>query len=245
MPFSPDFLAGPNGRIAYFRLPGRGPGVVFFSGFASDMTGTKASFLDVWAREAGRAFLRFDYSGHGQSDGAFEDGCVSDWTADALAAFDALTEGPQILIGSSMGAWIASLVAMRRPDRIAAAIFVAPAPDFTQTLLWAGLSADQQAELMRAGSIDIAFDEGPLPITRRLIEDGRENLVLGAPIAIDAPVRILQGMADADVPYPHAIRFAEGIASPDLELTLIKGGDHSLSSPADLARLAAVIEALA
>lgn len=240
-----QFVNGPTGQIACARQDGRGPGVVFFGGFASDMTGTKACFLADWAAHANRAFLRFDYSGHGASEGRFEDGSISRWTADALAAFDALTEGPQILVGSSMGGWIASLLALRRSERIAACVFIAPAPDFTEELMWRSMDEDARDRLMREGRIEEPSPYGGTTvITKMLIEDGRRNLILEGPIAIRCPVRILQGMKDEDVPYAHALRFAAQIVSTDLEATLIKNGDHRLSSPAELERLKRTVEGL-
>jgi pimeloyl-ACP methyl ester carboxylesterase len=240
------FIDGPNGRLAYRRIAGLIPGIVWLGGFRSDMTGTKASYLADWAKKEGRAFLRFDYSGHGASDGDFEDGSISAWLADALAAFDALTEGPQILVGSSMGAWIATLLALRRPTRIAGIVFIAPAPDFTEELIWPSLGEEARRTLIAEGRIvnPSAYADEPTIITRRLIEDGRKHLVLGTRIAIAAPIRILHGMADPDVPWRHAVRFAEAIASEDLTVTLIKGGDHRLSTERELARLVASIRSL-
>ena len=240
------FIDGPNGRLAYRRIAGLIPGIVWLGGFRSDMTGTKASYLADWAKKEGRSFLRFDYSGHGASDGDFEDGSISAWLADALAAFDALTEGPQILVGSSMGAWIATLLALRRPARIAGIVFIAPAPDFTEELIWPSLGEEARRTLIAEGRIvnPSAYADEPTIITRRLIEDGRKHLVLGTRIAIAAPIRILHGMADPDVPWRHAVRFADAIASEDLTVTLIKGGDHRLSTERELARLAASIRSL-
>jgi pimeloyl-ACP methyl ester carboxylesterase len=240
------FIDGPNGRLAYRRIAGLIPGIVWLGGFRSDMTGTKASYLADWAKKEGRSFLRFDYSGHGASDGDFEDGSISAWLADALAAFDALTEGPKILVGSSMGAWIATLLALRRPTRIAGIVFIAPAPDFTEELIWPSLGEEARRTLIAEGRIvnPSAYADEPTIITRRLIEDGRKHLVLGTRIAIAAPIRILHGMADPDVPWRHALRFAEAIASEDLTVTLIKGGDHRLSTERELARLVASIRSL-
>ena len=243
---APAFFNGPQGRLAYERLDGAGPGLVWLGGFKSDMTGTKATFLGDWARERARAFLRFDYSGHGASEGVFEEGCISDWAADALALFDALTEGPQILVGSSMGGWIAGLLALRRPEKIAGIVFIAPAPDFTETLMWEQMIAETREKLMREGRIEEPSDysDEPTVITKKLIEDGRRNLILGGPVAITAPVRILQGMADPDVPWTHALKFAEALETGDVEITLTKTGDHRLSAPEDLERLARAVEGL-
>lgn len=241
-----SFIDGPNGRLAFRRQRGEGPGAFWLGGFASDMTGTKANFLADWAARAGRAFVRFDYSGHGASAGRFADGTISAWLDDALAVFDALTDGPQVLVGSSMGGWMASLLALRRAERIAGLALVAPAPDFTEELIWKELPDAERAQLMREGRIEEPSPYGGTSvITRRLIEDGRKHLVLGAPIAIERPVRILHGMKDVDVPYAHALRFADRLASRDVILTLIKEGDHRLSSEPDLARLASAVEGLA
>ncbi len=242
-----QFIDGPNGRIAYSKSdrkdPGADTGIVWLGGFRSDMLGTKAQFLDRWAKQRGCAFLRFDYSGHGESDGKFEDGCIGEWAADALAAFDALTEGPQLLVASSMGAWIATLLARQRPSRIAAIIFIAPAPDFTEMLMWPSLSAQQREAILRDGRLEQPSDyDEPEIITRKLIEDGRKHLVMNEPIPIFCPVRIIQGMEDDAVPYAHALGFAKLIDSGDVEITLTKTGDHRLSTPADLERLAGILE---
>ena len=228
-----DTLTTPqNRRIAYARTEGQGPGVVFLGGFMSDMTGTKAQFLQDWATAQGRAFLRFDYSGHGQSSGAFEEGSIGDWAEDALAVIAALTEGPQVLVGSSMGGWISLLVAKAMPNRIAGMVGIAPAPDFTENSMWAGFDEAQRAALMRDGKITIPSDYSPegYSITRRLIEDGRRHLVLRAPLSLPFPVRILQGTADTDVPPAVALRLMEHADCPDFRLTLVKGADHRFST---------------
>ncbi|MEQ8935008.1 MAG: alpha/beta hydrolase [Amphiplicatus sp.] len=243
----PGFIDGPKGRIAYDQIAGAGPGVIWLGGFRSDMTGTKASRLAEWAQEQGRTYLRFDYSGHGLSDGAFEEGCISDWFADARLIFDRLTEGPQILVGSSMGGWIAALLALARPERVAGIVFIAPAPDFTEELMWNGMSAAERETLSREGRLELPSDYSPEPdvITRKLIEDGRDNLVLPRAGEITCPARILQGMKDADVPWRHAMRLAEALGSKDLVVTLTGDGDHRLSTPADLARLVSAAEEIA
>lgn len=239
------FLDGPHGRIAYRQREGQGPGIVWLGGFRSDMLGTKAAYLDDWAQKANRAFLRFDYSGHGESDGKFEDGSIGEWFADALFAFDQLTEGPQILIGSSMGAWIATLLAKARPDRLASIIFIAPAPDFTERLMWPAFSDEERKTITDTGRLEQPSDYSDEPeiITRKLIEDGRNNLVMTDSVPITVPVRILQGMADDAVPWRHAGEFAALLESDDVEMTLIKNGDHRLSSPPELERLIATVEA--
>ena len=240
-----DTFTTPQGRsIAYVRTPGQGPGVVFLGGFMSDMTGTKAQFLQDWARMQGRAFLRFDYSGHGQSSGAFEDGCIGDWAEDALVVINTLTEGPQVLVGSSMGGWISLLVAKAIPERIAGMVGIAPAPDFTEDSMWSGFDEGQRAALMRDGQITVPSDYSPdgYPITRRLIEDGRRHLVLRAPLSLPFPLRILQGTADTDVPPSVALRLMDHADCPDLRLTLVKGADHRFSTPDCLAMIAASVK---
>jgi pimeloyl-ACP methyl ester carboxylesterase len=231
--------------LAWRRQPGRGPGVVFLGGFHSDMTGSKAEHLAAWCAARGRAFLRFDYSGHGASGGRFEEGTISRWLDDAEAVLTRLTEGPQVLVGSSMGGWIALLLALRHPARVAALLGIAAAPDFTEELMWARMPPEVRAEIAERGlwRWPSAYGE-PYPITRALIEDGRRHLLLDGPIALGCPVRLLQGQADADVPWQHALRLAERLASPDVEVTLIKEGDHRLSAPAQLALLGRVLGAL-
>lgn len=228
-----DFLTTPERRqIAFVRSPGRAPGVVFLGGFRSDMTGTKAQWLQDWAQAQGRAFLRFDYSGHGQSSGDFLQGCIGDWAADARAALLALTEGPQVLVGSSMGGWIALLLARAMPDRVAGLVGIAAAPDFTEDSMWAGFDAAQRRALDEVGQVALPSDYSPEPyvITRRLIEEGRQNLVLRGPLVLPFPVRLLQGTADTDVPPAVALRLMDHAQSPDLRLTLVKGADHRFSS---------------
>ena len=242
MTASPPLL---HGRLAYARLPGASPGVVFLPGFRSDMQGSKALHLHDACAARGRAFLRFDYSGHGASAGQFEDGTISAWTDDATTVFDELTTGPQILVGSSMGGWIALLLALRRPERVAGLILLAPAPDFTQALMWPAFTPAQRAALERDGVIGLPSQYGePTPVTRTLIEDGRNNLLLEKPIPLRCPVRILQGMADPDVPWRHALRLVDALDSSDVRLHLLKDGDHRLSRPDDLALLVGTLDSL-
>lgn len=226
----PDYLETSTGRrIAYHRTAGKGPGVVFLGGFKSDMEGTKAIHLEAWAKAQGRAFLRFDYSGHGQSSGLFTDGAISDWAQDARDAIEKLTEGPQVLVGSSMGGWISLLMAKRIPERIAGLVTIAAAPDFTEDSMWAGFSETQKQELA-AGRVALPSDYGdPYIITKRLIEDGRDNLVLRTPLPLPFPVRFLQGTADADVDMAVALRLLAHAKGPDMRLALLKGGDHRFS----------------
>ncbi len=241
------FLDRPQGRIAFRRVAGQGPTVVWLGGFKSDLTGTKAQALSNWAAERGRGFLRFDYSGHGASSGRFEDGTISQWRDDALAAIDRLTEGPLVLVGSSMGGWIAALAALRRKERVAGMVFIAPAPDFTEVLIWEAMTGPERDEILRSGRAveHSQYSEEPTVITRALIEDGRKHLILGGEIDISCPVRIIQGMADRDVPWRHALRFAECLATEDLELTLIKAGDHRLSKPHEIERIIRLVEQVA
>ena len=235
----------PEGRrIAYHRTEGQGPGVVFLGGFRSDMEGTKALALEAWAKARGQAFLRFDYSGHGQSSGTFEEGAIGDWFADAAAAITALTEGPQVLAGSSMGGWLALLCAREMPDRVAGLVTVAAAPDFTEDGMWAEFDADQRRALTEAGRLELPSDysDEPYVITRRLIDDGREWLVLRSPLDLRVPVRFLQGTADADVPVSVALRLLDHVAGPDIRLTLVKEADHRFSTPDCLALIVTALD---
>ncbi len=240
-----QFLSTPqHRRIAFVQTPGQGPVVVFLGGFKSDMSGTKAVFLQDWADRTGRAFLRLDYSGHGQSSGEFLDGAIGDWFEDALAAVEALTQGPQILVGSSMGGWISLLVARRMPQRIAGFVGIAAAPDFTEDSMWAGFSPQQKADLDAKGRVELPSDYTDVPyvITQRLITEGRRHLVLQSPLVLPFPVRLLQGTADTDVPPAVALRLMDHAQSPDLRLTLVKGADHRFSTPACLALIQSSIE---
>jgi len=231
--------------LAYRKLEGKGPGVVFLGGFHSDMTGSKAAYLAEWCASRGRAYLRFDYSGHGASGGRFEDGTIGRWTADAAMALETLTQGPQILVGSSMGGWIALLLGLRHPERVAGLIGIAAAPDFTEELMWAQFSDAVRDQIQREGSWERPSAYGDAyPITRALIEDGRRHLILGAPIALDVPVRLLHGQADADVPWQHSLRIAERVVSQNVEVTLVKDGDHRLSTPENLALLGRTLGSL-
>ncbi|MEX5726864.1 pimeloyl-ACP methyl ester carboxylesterase [Rhodovulum iodosum] len=234
---TPSYLTTDTGRkLAYHKTVGAGPGVVFLGGFASDMEGTKALHLEGWSRAEGRAFLRFDYSGHGQSSGGFTEGCIGDWAADAQAALTQLTEGPQVLVGSSMGGWIALLLARAMPEKVAGLVGIAAAPDFTEDSMWAGFDADQRAALEAEGHVALPSDysDAPYIITRRLIEDGRGHLVLRAPLPLQMPVRLLQGTADADVDVSVALRLLDHAEGEDIRLTLVKGADHRFSAPENL-----------
>jgi pimeloyl-ACP methyl ester carboxylesterase len=240
-----EFLTTPQGRrIAFDRVQGQGPGVVFLGGFRSDMTGTKAAFLADWAKSRGRAFLRFDYSGHGQSGGAFLDGCIGDWAADAMAAITALTAGPQVLVGSSMGGWISLLVARTLPDRVKGFVGIAAAPDFTEGWDPSRLTPIQRSDLETLGHFlePSDYDPAGYPIGRKLIEDGPRQAVLQSPLNLPFPVRLLHGTADTDVPTAQALRLLSHMTSTDARLTLVKDADHRFSDPVCLDLIAAMVE---
>jgi len=218
-------------RIAYHRTEGAGPTVVFLGGFKSDMEGSKATHLEAVARREGRAFVRFDYSGHGQSSGAFTDGCIGDWRDDARAVLDELTTGPLVLVGSSMGGWISLLLAREMPERLKGLVTVAVAPDFT-TRHWDGLSEADRATVLREGQVAQPSDYGePYIFTKRLFDDGAENRVLTAPLSLNCPVRMVQGTQDNAVPTSEATRLLDHLQCPDAQLLLVKDKDHSFSDP--------------
>ncbi|WP_376100384.1 alpha/beta hydrolase [Roseomonas sp. CCTCC AB2023176] len=225
--------------LAWAQVRGAGPTVVFLGGYHSDMEGSKALHLRDHCAAAGRAFLRMDYSGHGMSGGAFEDGTIGTWTDDAAQVIQARAPGPLILVGSSMGGWIALLLARRWGEqRVGAVIGIAAAPDFTEALIPGELTDEDRVTLMRDGVLRRPSAYGdPIPLTARLLEEGRQHLMLPGPIPYAGPVRLLQGMADPDVPWRHALRIMEALPGPDVRLTLVKGGDHRLSRPQDLALL--------
>jgi pimeloyl-ACP methyl ester carboxylesterase len=243
-------------RIAVKAEPGRQPGLFWLSGFKSDMSGSKAEALAAHARARGQAVTRMDYSGHGLSGGAFEDGTISRWLEEALAVFDHCTQGPQVLIGSSMGGWLALLLTLAhrrsvpasgKPSRIRGLVLIAPATDFTEELIWkTRLDKEGRERLMREGRIErpSAYGDGPYAITRRLIEDGRNHLLLDKRIATGCPVTILQGREDPDVPWRHASRLAEALAEDDVTFTLIPDGDHRLSRPQDVQLLLQAVDRL-
>lgn len=207
------------------------------------MNGTKALFLDAFCASRGLACVRFDYSGHGESSGSFEDGTIGRWSEEAVAIIDRATEGRLMLVGSSMGGWIMLLAALARPARIAGLVGVAPAPDFTETLIWNRLTQIERERLMNAGRLEMpsAYAAEPTTVTGTLIEEGRRHLLLSRPVAIDTPVRLLHGMQDPDVPYRTSLELAECIAGEDVRVTLVKDGDHRLSRTNDLALLARTI----
>lgn len=236
----PSFLVKPDGaRIAYHKLDGRGPGIVFLGGFMSDMTGTKALALEAFARERGQSFLRLDYQGHGQSSGRFADGTIGLWLSDALHVIDEVSDGPQILVGSSMGGWMMLLAALRRPQRVAGLVGIAAAPDFTEDLMWRTFPDEVKEALQRDGvwREPSEYSEEPYTITMNLIVEGRNHLIMRDPLAIRVPVRLLHGMRDSSVPYQLSLKIAETVKSEDVQVLLVKDGDHRLSTERDLAIL--------
>ena len=241
----PAILTREDGAtIAYHRRRGSGPGVVFLGGFMSDMTGTKARALDAFCAARGQAYLRFDYFGHGASSGDFAEATVGRWTGDALAMIDAATEGPQILVGSSIGGWLMLLAALARPERVAALIGIAAAPDAT-ALMWASFPSEIRERIRRDGwaRLPSAYSADGYLFTRKLIEDGRKHLLMGRAIPLACPVRLLHGMKDPDVPWQTSLALAQKLDSADVQVILVKDGDHRLSTERDLALLTRTIEA--
>jgi pimeloyl-ACP methyl ester carboxylesterase len=246
-PGPPSILTRDDGAtIAYRRRAGKTPGLVFLGGFMSDMNGTKANYLDSYAAARGRAYLRFDAFGHGASSGDLNVATIGRWRADAGAMMDALTEGPQVVVGSSLGGWIMLLAALDRPARIAALVGIAAAPDATETLMWRRFSPETRAKFTRDGFVELPspYSEAPYRFTRKLIEEGRRHLVMGKPLPIECPVRLLHGMEDQDVPWQTSLDLAQHLSGSDIAVTLVKSGDHRLSRPCDLDRLAGVLDAL-
>lgn len=231
-----EYLANEDGsRLAYRKIRGRSPGILFLGGFMSDMNGSKASYLANEFSQLGQSFTRFDYSGHGESSGRFEDGTIGSWKEDALKILDSVTEGPQILVGSSMGGWLMTLVARERKERIIGMVGISSAPDFTQDIM-NFLTPAQKNDLENSGKCEIPSDyaEGPYVITKALIEDGQNQQVLSSPIPIYCPVRLLHGTLDKDVPWQSSLKLMESLKSLDARLTLIKDADHRLSTESNL-----------
>jgi len=226
-------------QLAYrYTPPKQGPTYIWLSGFKSDMAGTKVRYLEDWAISSGSGFLCFDYSGHGLSEGLFEDGTLSHWRQDSLEVIEAISSGPLILVGSSMGGWLALLVALKLEARITGLVLIAPAPDFTDKLIWPELTDRQKSEILENGvTLKESDYDAPYPISRALIEDGRQWTLLDTAIPLSLPVHILQGMQDSDVPWPHAVKLTEKLQSEVVTLELIKDGDHRLSRDQDLIRL--------
>lgn len=243
----PQTLIRPDGTaIAYHHSPGETPGVLFCGGFMSDMTGTKALALESSCIRNGRAYTRFDYRGHGQSGGRFTDGTIGLWADDAMAVLDAVTTGPQVVVGSSMGGWIMLLLAQRRPARVAGLVGIAPAPDFVERM-WEDFPEEVRQTLQRDGVYHepSEYSDEPYAITLELIEDGRRHLALPAAGEVTCPVRILQGMRDPDVPWRGALDLVDRLGGDDVTVSLVKNGDHRLSEPADIDRLCHTVEDLA
>ncbi|WP_425092589.1 alpha/beta fold hydrolase [Tropicimonas sp. S265A] len=239
-----DTLNTARGRkLAYVKTGGTGPTVVFLGGLRSDMSGTKALYLEEWAKTRGQKFLRFDYSGHGESSGAFEDGSVAEWAEDAIDLLTAVTNGPLVLVGSSMGGWVSLVVAKALKERVSGLVTVAAAPDFTEDEWWAGFSEAQRAVLERDGRIEVPsdYDEGPYVVTYKLIEDSRRILVFPEPLPLPFPVRFLHGTADEVVPTTLALRLLDHAEATDMRLTLVDGADHRFSTPDCLELIAASI----
>ena len=241
----PTYLDTAQGRrIAYHYSEGEGPCVVFLGGLKSDMQGTKAVHLEDWAQAKGRAFLRFDYSGHGLSSGTFEEGCIGDWHEDTLAVIDTLTEGPIVAVGSSMGGWQSLLLARARPERVSGLVTIAASPDFTEDGWFARFDAAQKAELEKAGQVELASDYmDPYIVTKRMVEDGRNHLVLRDPLELPFRVRMLQGTADTAVSVATATRLLDHIASTDCQLLLVKDADHRFSTRDCLELIEKAVEA--
>ena len=245
---TPKMFTRDNGAtIAYHKSEGQGPGIVFLGGFMSDMEGTKAIALEAHCQQQGRAYLRFDYQGHGQSSGAFTEGTIGKWSEDAIDVLDALTEEPQILVGSSMGGWIMLLAALARPERVAGLVGIAAAPDFTEALMWKGFSTEIKETLQRDRIYHAPseYADSPYAITMDLIEDGRTHLLLDKGINFDRPVHLFQGIVDDAVPWEHALTISRQLTSNDVTTTLIKDGDHRLSRPEDLTKIFAAVDRLA
>jgi len=243
----PQFLDTDYGaKLAYHAVAGASPGVIFMTGFKSDMDGGKALALESHCKARGQAFVRFDYRGHGLSSATFEEGCIGDWARDAVAVLDHVAEGPQIVVGSSMGGWIMLLAALARPERIAGLVGIAAAPDFTEDLMWDAFDDSQQALIETEGYLEIpnCYDDEPYRIMKRLIEEGRDHLLLRGPIDLRVPVRLIQGMEDEDVPWRTALKLQELLTSEDVDVTLVKDGGHRLSEPQDLDRLCRIVDQL-
>lgn len=241
----PEYFKSPHGtRIAYHKSEGTAPGVMFLGGFMSDMEGGKALALEAHCKKTGRAFIRFDYQGHGASSGAFAGGTIGLWTKDALAVLDHLTEGPQVLVGSSMGGWTGLLCAKARPGRVKGFVGIAAAPDFTTRMWQDELSEAQRQTISSVGLVKIPTEYGPEPytLTKALFDDGFKNRVVHAPLHLDIPIRLIQGTADADVPWQTALHIADMVTSKDVDIILVPEGDHRLSEPRDLTRLTRVVD---
>ncbi|EKV27701.1 2-hydroxymuconic semialdehyde hydrolase [Caenispirillum salinarum AK4] len=249
---SPRSLPRPDGTsIAYHKLEASpqnagAPGVIFIHGLMSDMEGGKALHLEEHCRKTGRGFIRFDTYGHGKSSGRFPDGTIGRWREDLLAILDEVADGPQVLVGSSMGGWLMLLGAIARPDKVAGLVGIAPAPDFTEDLMLPSFTPEQMRQLEERGRIEepSEYSDEPYVISKKLLDDGRSHLLLRGPMDIRCPVRLLHGMKDDSVPWEWSLKIQDKVASDDVEITFIKTGDHRLSEPADLDRLTRTLDAL-
>ncbi|CAM3640402.1 alpha/beta hydrolase [Litorimonas haliclonae] len=243
---APDFLDLSDGtRLAYRKTEGRSPTVVWCGGLKSDMEGSKATFLEDWAQERGQAFIRFDYFGHGASDGEFPDGTISRWASDTIAVIDALCDGKCVFVGSSMGGWAALLAGLERVDCVEGMVLINPAPDFTEKLTYAAWTEAQKTELEEQGVVyEPSGYEEPYAYSKAFIDDGRARQILDASIALKCPIRILQGAEDSVVPPKHSQKIVEAVESQDVTYTLVKGADHSLSREQDLKLLAHTLNEL-
>ncbi|MCI5050294.1 MAG: alpha/beta hydrolase [Rickettsiales bacterium] len=232
--------------LAYHHHEGSTPGVMFMGGFMSDMEGGKATAVEAFCVEHGIQVTRFDYQGHGMSSGVFENGTIGEWAQDAIAILDEVTTGPQIVIGSSMGGWLMLHVALARPERVTALIGIAAAPDFTENLLWEQMTDEQKQELEEKGVFyaPSCYGDDPYPISKTLIEDGRNQMLLDQPINIDMPVRLIHGCQDPDVPWQLSTQLSDQLTSNDVEISLVKNGDHRMSSPEQIALLLQTIKTL-
>ena len=242
-----DYLKVHDVTLGYCHTSGKEPGILFCGGFSSDMTSSKALFLEEWALSQGYAFTRFDYSGHGVSSGAFTEGSIGLWYADALAILDYVTTGRQIIVGSSMGGWIMLLLTIARPERVAALLGIAAAPDFTEELIWNQLTLAQRTLLEKKGHLLYECpdtEDPPLTITHHLLQEGRKHCLLSGPISIDCPVRLLHGLLDQDVSWRYGPRLQQALRSKDVQLTLVKDAAHRFSRESDLSLIIQTVQHL-
>ena len=242
---APPFAGSDRETLAYNHTDGRGPAIIWCGGLKSDMEGGKALHLHDWAKREGRAYVRFDYFGHGISSGRFRDGTISRWARDVVQVMDEVAKGDVILIGSSMGGWASLLAMMERPERVKAMVLIAPAPDFTEKLMWDNWDEAARRAVTEDGIHYEPSDyDEPYEYSRELMDDGRARQILDTPIVFPGPVRILQGMQDDVVPWEYASRLLDVMTSQDVTMTLVKSGDHSLSRPEDLSRLEQTVDGL-
>jgi pimeloyl-ACP methyl ester carboxylesterase len=239
-----QYLDRKNKKLAYVHTKGRLPTVLFIHGFRSDMTGNKALALEEWCISQDRGYVRFDCQGHGKSSGAFEEGSISAWKQDVLDVIDHIVQGPTVLVGSSMGGWLAMLAARERKKQVLGMVGIASAPDFTEHLIWDALNKKQKQEILAHGKTTVKsdYDDAGYPITKKLIEDGRKHLLLGGLIDVDCPVHLIHGMKDADVPWEVSLSINEKLATKDVRTTLVEEGDHRMSSAKDIQLLVKCVD---